>query len=257
MSVVAAAIIGSAVVAAGTAVYVNETQKDAARDAAKTQKNISDESLALQKELADTQRQDFAPWRQAGEKALTQIQEGIKTGAFDPGAFDPSKIDVTKDPGYKFRMQQGLNALESSAASRGMTLSGAQLKDTQDYAQGLASQEYGNAYARGIGEYQLESDRRARKFNILAGLSGQGQASAAGQAGATNQLAGTSANILNNLGNAQAQSQYAQGQAQANMYNTMGQTANQAAQNWLLYQSLKPASAPVPSMTTAPVIGNA
>lgn len=226
MSVVAAAVIGSAVVGAGTAYYSGKQQEKAAKKAAESQEKISDENILLQRELAEQQREDFAPWRDVGEQALEQLWAGVQSGDFEVG-----KIDVTQDPGYKFRMDEGIKALDKSAAARGRLLSGAQQKGVSDYAQNLASQEYANAYAR-------EANEKARRYNILSGLSGQGQASAARQAGATNQLAQQSGNILANLGQAQQQSAYAQGQARAGAYQGMGQAANQAAQNWLLYKNL-------------------
>lgn len=47
-------------------------------------------------------------------------------------------------PGYQFRLQQGVNALNNSAAARGMQLSGAQTKALSDYGQNTGSAEYGN-----------------------------------------------------------------------------------------------------------------
>ncbi|NOS39039.1 hypothetical protein, partial [Staphylococcus aureus] len=110
-------------------------------------------------------------------------------------------------------------------------VSGAQQKGVTDYSQNVASQEYANAYAR-------ESNEKARKYNMLSGLSSGGQASAAGQAQATSQLGQQTSNILSNLGQSQAQSQYAQGQARAGAYQGMAQAGNQAAQNWLMYKTL-------------------
>ncbi len=254
MSVVAAAVIGSAVVGGVSAYQSGKAQKSAAKSAASAEERIALENMALQRELAAQQREDFAPWRDIGEKALNQMWAGVQSGEFDPGKleldkFDPSQVDVTQDPGYQFRMEQGIDALDKSAASRGRLLSGAQQKGVSDYSQGLASQEYGNAYARysdkynkdvarQASEYASEADRKARQYNILSGMSGQGQASAAQQAGATGQLAQTSGNILSNLGQSQAQSQYAQGQARAGAYQGMAQAGNQAAQNWLMFKTL-------------------
>ncbi|MBS0219137.1 MAG: hypothetical protein JSR91_00195 [Proteobacteria bacterium] len=50
----------------------------------------------------------------------------------------------TASPSYNFRLTQGQNALANSAASRGMSLSGAQTKALTDYNQQSASQEYQN-----------------------------------------------------------------------------------------------------------------
>lgn len=254
MSAVAVAVVGSAVVAAGTAYYVSEQQEEAADKAVKSQEKISDQNLALQKELASSQRQDLMPWREAGQQALQQIQAGIDSGEFTMESFDPSKITI--DPGYSFRLSQGVEAMDKSAAARGKLLSGAQREAITRFGQELGSQEYGNAYARAMNQYQTEANRRLNKFNLLSSLSGQGQAAGAGQAAITGQLAQTSGNILQNLGNAQAQAHYAKGQAKADMYNTIGQTANQSAQNWLLYNQL--GGSPVGGTpTTAPTIGNA
>lgn len=47
-------------------------------------------------------------------------------------------------PGYDFAMNQGLDALDRRAASRGMLASGNTNLDTLNYATGLANQQYGN-----------------------------------------------------------------------------------------------------------------
>jgi hypothetical protein len=57
-------------------------------------------------------------------------------------------VNMFMDPGYQFRMDQGLGALENRMAGRGLVGSGAEQKGIMDYAQGLASQEYGNAFNR-------------------------------------------------------------------------------------------------------------
>jgi len=64
-------------------------------------------------------------------------------------------IDVTKDPGYQFRLQQGTDALEKSAAAKGGFFSGQTGKDLTNYAQNLAAQEYQNAYNREMGQRQM------------------------------------------------------------------------------------------------------
>lgn len=59
---------------------------------------------------------------------------------------DPSSIEGT--PGYQFRLGQGINAIDRSAAARGMLNSGNRLYDLENYAQGLASAEYDNQLNR-------------------------------------------------------------------------------------------------------------
>jgi len=226
MSVVAAAVIGSAVVGAYSASKSAKAQSSAAQQGMDAEERIAYENRELQRELANQQREDFAPWRDVGAQALDKIWAGVQSGEFQVG-----NIDVTQDPGYQFRMDQGVKALDSSAAARGLLLSGAQQKGIAEYSQGLASQEYANAYAR-------ESNEKARQFNILSGLSQGGQSSAAGQAQATSQLAATEGNIMSNLGQTMNQGYQAQGQARAGAYQGMAQATNQAAQNWLTYKTI-------------------
>jgi hypothetical protein len=66
---------------------------------------------------------------------------------------------LSQDPGYQFRLEQGRKALEASAANRGGLLSGGTLTGLEKFAQGLASQEYGNAYDRALGQNQMAYQR--------------------------------------------------------------------------------------------------
>jgi hypothetical protein len=62
---------------------------------------------------------------------------------------------LANDPGVAFRLQEGRNALESSAAARGGALSGPALAALQRQGQELASQEYGNAWQRAAQQAQM------------------------------------------------------------------------------------------------------
>jgi hypothetical protein len=86
--------------------------------------------------------------------------------------------DFQEDPGYGFRMSEGMKALDRQAAARGGLISGSALKGAQRFGQELGSQEYQNAFNR----YQTS---RANQLNPLASLAGMAQtsANALGQAG--------------------------------------------------------------------------
>lgn len=232
MSVVAIAIGASAYVG----YEASKKGAEAIEKGAAAEERTAVKNLEFQREMEDVMREDFTPWREAGQVALDQIMEGIDTGAFEVG-----DIDVTKDPGYKFRMKEGMAQLEQSAAVRGRLLSDASRKDITGYAQDVASQEYANAYAR-------ESNEKARRFNILSGISGAGQASAARQAQATSQLAQTGGNIMATSGRAQQQA----GVARAGAYQDTAQIINQAAQNWLTYRGAQPGTTAAPGTTAIP-----
>jgi len=139
------------------------------------------------------------------------------------------------DPGYGFRMSEGMKGLERSAAARGGLLSGATLKGIQRYGQDLASQEYTNAFNR----YQTERNAR---LNPLQSLAGVGQT-------ATNQLGAAGQNYATGAGEALGAGAQARASGYMGMANAaaggIGQYMNygqQQQQNSLLQQALNRSS---------------
>jgi hypothetical protein len=61
-----------------------------------------------------------------------------------------------RDPGIQARLAEAQKAIETSAAARGMTMSGSTLGALQRQSQTLAANEYAPAYQRALGEYQQE-----------------------------------------------------------------------------------------------------
>lgn len=80
----------------------------------------------------------------------------------------PSKEDALNDPGYQFRTQQGEQALQQSAAGKGVLRTGGTLKDLINYGQNAASAEYQNVYNRSLGTWQQNEGAK------LAAALGQG-----------------------------------------------------------------------------------
>jgi hypothetical protein len=79
----------------------------------------------------------------------------------------------------------------------GGALSGNALAGLQDYTQGQASQEYGNAFNR----FQTQ---RGNIYNTLASIAGLGQTSLGQTGQASTQTAGQVGNAIQNAGTAQA-----------------------------------------------------
>lgn len=98
------------------------------------------------------------PYVQGGSEAMTTLSSMLSRG---PGA-----VDLEADPGYQFRLEEGAKALERSAAARGGVLGGAAVKSMARFSQGLASQEYDNAWKRSRSDF----DRTTSGMNTLAGL---------------------------------------------------------------------------------------
>jgi hypothetical protein len=157
---VAGAVVGSAVIGGMASGEAASTQAASADRAADLQYKQWQESVALQE-----------PWRKAGEQALNKLIPLTDYKNF-------SMSDFQADPGYAFRMSEGMKGLERSAAARGGLLSGATLKGIQRYGQDLGSQEYMNAFNR----YQTERAARLQPLQSLAGV-GQTTAQQIGQSG--------------------------------------------------------------------------
>lgn len=117
----------------------------------------------------------------------------------------PTDVTQQNDPGWQFRMREGLKAIERSAASKGTLLTGGTLKDLNAWAQQKASDEYSNVYNRALGEYQqaygIFRNNQANQYGRLFNLSGQGL-NAASQGNANNSgYMNTATNTLEGMGN--------------------------------------------------------
>lgn len=206
---VAAAVIGSAVI--GGAVGISSANK-----AANAQTQAAERAGDVQERMFERQVGLQEPFRQGGLTAQNQIMQllGIGGDQSAPGYGSMAQPfgmqQFQQDPGYAFRQSEGMKALERSAAARGNLLSGSTMKGIQRFGQDLASQEYQNAFNR----YQVE---RAARLNPLQSLMGSGQSSA-------NVLTGAAGN----LGQGLAQSELAAGQARASGYIGGANALNQA-----------------------------
>jgi hypothetical protein len=172
---VAAGAIGAS--AAGDAA---DTQAAAAQYAADLQYKQWQESVKLQE-----------PWRNAGVKALNQLLPLSMN--YTPFGMSQFK----QDPGYQFRLTEGLNALDKQAAARGGLISGRALKAAGRYGQDYASNEYTNAFNR----YQTERNARLAPLQSLAGV-GQTTATNLGNQGMT--MASNVGDAYQNAANARA-----------------------------------------------------
>lgn len=128
--------------------------------AARTQSKAVDRATEAQERMFEKQLELQEPFRKVGVNALPELVEASKYTPFTMEQFQA-------DPGYAFRLQEGLKALDRSAAARGGLLSGATLKGAQRYGQELGSQEFTNAFNR----YQLERQARLNPLQSLAGMS--------------------------------------------------------------------------------------
>lgn len=223
----AAAILGGAALGGLTSIIGGNkaagAQADAAAQNNATARQISDDQLALQEKMFDKSVALQQPAIDAGNTARNRLLEllGLSTGGANNGSLmkDFSMADFTADPGYQFRLDQGQQALERSAAARGGLLSGAALKDANNYAQGQASQEWQAAYDR-------FNTNRTNKLNPLLSLAGSAQTASTAAGNAGQQYASDATNTLGQYLNATTSNNSSAGNARASGYANTANAVN-------------------------------
>jgi hypothetical protein len=213
MSAIAAAIATSAVVGAYSA-----------KKGASAQQKAADEAAQVQREIFQKQTELAEPFRQAGITSQNELMRLLGIGG-DATASDYGMLtrgyrpeDLPMDPGYQFRLGEGMKALDRRLSAGGRMFSGGALKAGQQYGQELASQEYMNAFNRA--QAQLGT-----RLGTLGSLYGAGQAAA-------QQVAGQAGQYGENVGNLLM----AGGAARASGYAGVGNALNQALGQYLNYQ---------------------
>ena len=186
-------------VPAAVSLLQGKMSSDAASDAASQANAQNQRGLDLQREMFDEQKRLSEPYRQAGLTGQNRLMEmlglGGDTGAAGYGRYakDFGMQDFQQDPGYAFRLSEGLKQLGSQARAQGGAGGGRTMMGIQNYAQGLASQEYGNAFNR----YQTN---RQNQLAPLGSLMSSGQAAAVGQAAQAGQYGANASNMLSQMG---------------------------------------------------------
>ena len=231
---VAAAVVGGA--------YLSS---QASKKAAGTQAASADRATDAQERMFERQVELQEPFREAGLAGQNRLMEllglgkdkkALGYGKYASAEFSPANFLANQDPGYAFRMSEGMKALDRSAASRGGLLSGATLKGAQRFGQGLASDEYQNAFNR----YQTT---RTNTLNPFASLAGVAQSSANTLGTAAGQLGGQIGSNIIGAGNAAAAGQIGSANAIAS---GLGQGVN-FYQNQQFMNRLFPTTAATPS----------
>jgi hypothetical protein len=226
---------------------------NATEDAAETNADATDASIAEQRRQFNTTQENMKPWLTSGTDAVNRLSSGLQPGgqfASTPTfQFDPSKVQT--DPGYDFRMKQGVNAITAAGAAAGNLGSGNLGVALQNYGQDLGSQEYGAAYQRAYGSqmdaFNSNLNAQNNQFNRLSGVAGTGQTAATQLGAAGMQMAQGVGNTLIQGAANQGNIRMAGAANQSNIMNSGIQTGvnaygaynqNQQYQNYLNNGSL-------------------
>lgn len=186
------AAIGSAVGALGGGV--------ASMMGANAQASAANQAAANQMAMYKQTRSDLLPFMQGGAGAFAGLA-GLAPGmtqnlgssqnmlanllGLNGGNPQSMLANLEQTPGYQFAFGQGQQALDRSAASRGLLLSGGQVKDATNYGQGMASQLYQQTIGNLTGYGQ-------NQFSNLYNMANLGE-NAAAQTGAQGQTAASNA----------------------------------------------------------------
>ena len=158
-------LIPAAATLIGSSMSSRSASKAANREIEQQQK-----ALDLQQRMYEEGVARQQPFLQGGTEDYNRLRSLMSGG---PNA---SQQFLQMDPGYGFRLSEGMKALDRQAAARGGLMSGGALKAAQRYGQDYASNEFGNAYQRLAGLAQI-GPSSAGVLNSL----GQNYAGAAGQ----------------------------------------------------------------------------
>lgn len=152
-----------------------------ASKASKAQTRAADSQAAVQKEMFDTQSGYFKPYRRAGRNSLAAYNYEMGMGD-QPKGYE----GYTKTPGYDFRMQEGVDAVNAGVGARHGLNSGAALQSLNKWGMDYSTGEY---------------DKHVNRLRDMVGV---GQNSAAMSATAAGQYASGVSDAYANKGNAQA-----------------------------------------------------
>lgn len=195
---VAAAIVGGAVVGGL-----------ASRSAARTQADAANNAANMSMDQYQQTRADQAPYRQAGYGALDMLRAGTSEGGYFNRVFTPEDLKANLAPNYDFMLKQGQQANQNAAGVNNGLVGGNALQGlnefSQNYAQNAYQQAFNNFTANQSNIYNRLSNlaglgQTANQATSTAGMNATNAATGYLTSGAAAQAAGTvgAANALNN-----------------------------------------------------------
>lgn len=189
----AAAMAIPAVIGAGTSLFGAITGRNAAKTAGTRQANSVESSIQYLNDRTQQARNDIEggastatnwvqpavdyagslqmPYVQGGQQAESQLNT-LLGAPINQFSYDPSQ--VANDPGYQFTLAQGQKALEASAAARGQSLSGGQLKALSQFNQGNAATFENQFYNQALNTFNTNQAQTQQRVGNLFGQTSQG-----------------------------------------------------------------------------------
>jgi len=238
-------------------------QQEAIKKAAKAQLAATGAAEGIATDYGEQAINLYKPYYDLGTGQWRTLNEAITAGTFnmpdyaanqpDYGEYKAPEFNFEQEPGYQFRQAEGQRAIESSAAARGSMLSGATQKALARYGQGLASEEYGNAFSRNMQSrqqqfseytnmrnflfgkynagYNAQSQEMGNRYGRLASAASMGYNAGTNMSNATGMLGDTLSSLALRRGDIQAGQAVAAGNLAANRWQNQGQINSNFIQN--------------------------
>lgn len=145
--------------------------------------------------LSEAQKQQLAllqPQIAAGQDSTGALQ---KFASSTPSNFSFNPSDLQNDPGYKFTLDQGQQAIQRSAAAGGGLFSSGTLKRLANYTTGTANQYFNDAYNRAASTFGINRQTALDRVGTLQNLANLGSTATGQGVGAIGTDATQSANL--------------------------------------------------------------
>lgn len=147
----------------------------AAKNAQRASRESTDKAIGYVDSAWDYLDETLSPYGDIGFENFQAINE---MGGPELQEFSFTGEDLKSDPSYQFRLNQGLQAVDRIAAKNRQLTSGNRLASINDYAQGVASTEFGDAWQRAFNTNLANNDIGLKRYATNLGrrqyLSGAG-----------------------------------------------------------------------------------
>lgn len=192
----------------GTSLLGGLFGSNAAKKASEQQVQQEQQALDFQKQIWAQQQQNLAPYLSAGQTSIQKLMGLLDNGTFGPGstpAFTaPTLTEAQQSPGYQFTKQQGEAGLLKASAAAGGAISGGTLKALDQFNTGLADSTYNDVFTRALSTYQQNLAAQQQQYQQLFNPAALGVGATENLNATGSQTALNVANLMGNIGNAEA-----------------------------------------------------
>lgn len=166
-----AALLGSAVVGAGSSLIGGSKSSKATRQAAASEAAAQEQNRALARETRTKNEQVLKPWIGIGQQVNPLIAGLLGYG--NPAEGQTGLAAFRGATGYQDQLREGLSAVNNNAATSGLLNSGATLKALQERGNNLASGSFNNYLNFLIGQQGVGANAASALTGVNNNYSGQ------------------------------------------------------------------------------------